>query len=187
MSDEMGIALEIAGRTTAVLAIIILRPWLHRYALSRPNSRSSHREPTPRRWHCRHRRHDRSNMRGVYFLAPGAAPTAQLYAIFADVVLMACVGAVDDIRPVAVVPRFLLQAVIVASVIYMLPDSSDPCLWWRLMVRQSGYFMDGPDWMTVAEIVLMTATLATIGAPRGHLGVPLSVRCPPKRDSNASR
>ena len=43
----MGIVLEIAGRTTAVLAIIILRPWLRRYALSRPNFRSSHREPTP--------------------------------------------------------------------------------------------------------------------------------------------
>jgi hypothetical protein len=27
--------------------ILLLRPWLARYAMAQPNSRSSHREPTP--------------------------------------------------------------------------------------------------------------------------------------------
>ena len=30
-----------------LLLMVMLRPWLARYAMARPNARSSHREPTP--------------------------------------------------------------------------------------------------------------------------------------------
>jgi UDP-N-acetylmuramyl pentapeptide phosphotransferase/UDP-N-acetylglucosamine-1-phosphate transferase len=88
---------------------------------------------------------------------------------------MACIGAVDDIRSIEVLPRLLLQAVAVAVTIYALPDdlrvvSIMP--WWleRTLLFVGGLwfvnlvnFMDGIDWMTVAEVVPITAALALIG------------------------
>jgi UDP-N-acetylmuramyl pentapeptide phosphotransferase/UDP-N-acetylglucosamine-1-phosphate transferase len=160
----------------SVALIVVLRPWLQRYALARPNARSSHREPTPQ---------------GagiaviaativaasavVYFSATGGAMVTPLLGIFAGAVLMAAVGAVDDVRPIAVAPRLLLQALIVAGVIYSLPDhlrvfavlplGLERCLlmlaglWFVNLVN----FMDGVDWMTVAEVVPVTASLVVLG------------------------
>ena len=78
-------------------------------------------------------------------------------------------------RPIAVAPRLLVQALAVAAVIYALPDSLRvlPVLpWWieraLLFVGTLWFvnlvnFMDGIDWMTVAEVVPVTAALAAIG------------------------
>ncbi len=52
----------------------------------------------------------------------GTAIIAPLPAVLGGAVLMACVGAVDDFRPVAAVPRIVLQAIAVAIVLYTLPD-----------------------------------------------------------------
>jgi UDP-N-acetylmuramyl pentapeptide phosphotransferase/UDP-N-acetylglucosamine-1-phosphate transferase len=110
----------------------------------------------------------------LIFFAPSTS-NAAVPATVAAAVLMACVGAVDDIRPVAVMPRLLLQAMIVAGVIYTLPDNLRivPLLpWWleRVLLVLGGLwfvnlvnFMDGIDWMTVVEVVPITATLAIIG------------------------
>lgn len=183
MNDEIGAVSAAAGATTTVLAaaasatfIIMLRPWLRRYALARPNARSSHREPTPQ---------------GggiaviaaaiiaacviVYFVGLGGSPSAPLHAVFAGAVLMASVGAVDDIRPLGVAPRLLLQALIVAGIIYVLPHQLRvfPQLpWWleRSLLALGGLwfvnlvnFMDGIDWMTAAEVIPLTATLVALG------------------------
>src|SRR6476619_840863 len=42
----LGLVLIVAAAVSAML-IVALRPLLLRYALARPNARSSHREPTP--------------------------------------------------------------------------------------------------------------------------------------------
>ena len=88
---------------------------------------------------------------------------------------MACVGAADDIRPLGVAPRLALQALAVAAVIYALPDDlrvSAVLPWWleRLLLLVGGLwfvnlvnFMDGIDWMTVAEIVPITGALVVLG------------------------
>jgi UDP-N-acetylmuramyl pentapeptide phosphotransferase/UDP-N-acetylglucosamine-1-phosphate transferase len=182
MRDEIGSS--VAGATiTAMLAaaisvtlIIVLRPWLRRYALARPNARSSHREPTPQGAGiaviaativaaCAN----------VHFFAVDGTMAPSLFGIFAGAILMATVGAVDDIRPIAVLPRLLLQAMIVASVVYLLPDNLRifaPLPWWleRCLLVLAGLwfvnlvnFMDGIDWMIVAEVVPLTASLVVLG------------------------
>jgi UDP-N-acetylmuramyl pentapeptide phosphotransferase/UDP-N-acetylglucosamine-1-phosphate transferase len=157
-----------------VALIVILQPFLQRYALAKPNARSSHRRPTPQGG-------------GIAVLAAtiaasafglfslGALLTTPLVIAFAAALVMACVGAADDIHPLGVAPRFVLQALAVGAVIYALPDGLRvvPFLpWWieRCALFVSGLwfvnlvnFMDGIDWMTVAEIVPITAALAALG------------------------
>ena len=154
--------------------IVLLRPVLRRYALARPNVRSSHREPTPQGG-------------GIAVIAAtiaaaclgifgfGAAMTPPPAIVVAAVVLMAFVGAVDDIRPLDVTPRLLLQALSIGAVIYALPEQLRPLPvlpWWleRVVLFFAGLwfvnlvnFMDGIDWMTVVEVVPIAAALAVIG------------------------
>ncbi len=160
----------------SALLIVALYPWLARYALARPNARSSHRTPTPQGG-------------GIAVIVAtvgavglalaafslGVAPNSPLPKILIAAILMACLGAVDDIRPLPVVPRFLLQAIVIVGVIYTLPDQLRvvPGLPWsieRLLLVIGGLwfvnlvnFMDGIDWMTVAEAIPITATLAILG------------------------
>jgi UDP-N-acetylmuramyl pentapeptide phosphotransferase/UDP-N-acetylglucosamine-1-phosphate transferase len=159
----------IAAGVCAVL-IIILRPWLQRYALARPNARSSHREPTPQGG-------------GIAVIAATVAGTCfgissfntSLAIVFAATVIIACAGAAADIRPIEVTPRLAVQMIAVALVIFALPDNlriASFLPWWaeRGLLLVGGLwfvnlvnFMDGLDWMTVAEVVPMTAALAAIG------------------------
>src|ERR1700758_4199475 len=101
--------------------IVILWPWLRRYALAQPNARSSHREPTPQGGGIAVIAATiAATVLGVFTL--GAAFTAPLATVFAAAVMMAGVGAADDVRPLGVVPRLFLQSLAVAAVIYTLPD-----------------------------------------------------------------
>jgi UDP-N-acetylmuramyl pentapeptide phosphotransferase/UDP-N-acetylglucosamine-1-phosphate transferase len=95
--------------------------------------------------------------------------------VVAAALIMTCLGAIDDIRPLPAGLRLILQAVVIAAVIHTLPDQLRvvPLLpWWieRLLLLVGGLwfvnlvnFMDGIDWMTVAEVVPVTATLAVLG------------------------
>ncbi len=125
----MTAAWAVRGAATAAFSaflcaalIIVLLPALRRYALAKPNARSSHREPTPQgggiavvaatiatAW------------LGMFGLGAAIAPPPA--AVLAAVVLMAMIGAVDDIRSIEVIPRLLLQALAVAAAIYGLPDN----------------------------------------------------------------
>jgi UDP-N-acetylmuramyl pentapeptide phosphotransferase/UDP-N-acetylglucosamine-1-phosphate transferase len=158
-------------------AILLLYPVLKRYALAKPNARSSHLTPTPQG-------------AGIAVIAAvvGASAIAlglhafpedatwPLAIIVGAVLAMACLGAADDIRPLPIVPRLLLQALIVAAVIYTLPEGLRivPAVPWsveRLVLLVAGLwfvnlvnFMDGIDWMTAAEVIPLTATFAFFGA-----------------------
>jgi UDP-N-acetylmuramyl pentapeptide phosphotransferase/UDP-N-acetylglucosamine-1-phosphate transferase len=99
----------------------------------------------------------------------------QLAVIFASTIGLALVGATDDVRPMEAVPRLVLQTAAVAAVIATLPSEMRivPAFpWWldRAVALVGGVwlvnvvnFMDGIDWMTVAEIVPVTAGLALFG------------------------
>jgi UDP-N-acetylmuramyl pentapeptide phosphotransferase/UDP-N-acetylglucosamine-1-phosphate transferase len=154
--------------------IVLLQPVLQRYALAKPNARSSHRMPTPQGG-------------GIAVIAAtvaaagfglfslGAPLAAPLVTVFAAVIVIACVGAADDIHPLAVAPRLVLQALAVGTVIYALPSDLRvvPILpWWmeRSLLFFGGLwfvnlvnFMDGIDWMTVAEIVPICGALVALG------------------------
>jgi UDP-N-acetylmuramyl pentapeptide phosphotransferase/UDP-N-acetylglucosamine-1-phosphate transferase len=150
----------------------LLAPLLARHALAPPNARSSHKVPTPQGG-------------GIaviiaVFLAVLAAAAFRaidtdallaLWPLAAAVVLLAATGACDDVRHLPVGPRFVLQLVAVTSVLAALPDDARvvPLLpWWieRAALLVAGAylvnvvnFMDGIDWMTVAEVVPVTAAL----------------------------
>jgi UDP-N-acetylmuramyl pentapeptide phosphotransferase/UDP-N-acetylglucosamine-1-phosphate transferase len=178
MQNGLGIvtALAILGAaaTLSAFLIIVLRPLLTRYAMARPNARSSHAIPTPQGGgiaviaatigvSC------------VALLFATAASPLQLALLFAGLLLIAAVGVLADKHPVDVAPRLALQTFAVVTVLFAMPPGLRllPILpWWfeRVALIFGGLwfvnlvnFMDGLDWMTVAEVVPITAALAAIG------------------------
>jgi UDP-N-acetylmuramyl pentapeptide phosphotransferase/UDP-N-acetylglucosamine-1-phosphate transferase len=173
-------ALIIAALAAAVSAALTLalRPLLVRYALAKPNARSSHLLPTPQGGGIA--------VMIATVLATGVAMVlfpsidhAALGPLLAAVVLLAVVGAVDDVASTPPLPRLVLQFVAVAAVVSTLPDdlrivSAVPAMVERAVLVVIGVwavnltnFMDGIDWMTIAEVVPITAgaaLLALMGA-----------------------
>ncbi len=160
----------------SVLLIVALHPLLERYALARPNARSSHTIPTPQGGGIAVIAATIAVTYIAFHLMPGGTPHAlRLPIVAAAIMLIACVGALADIHPDNVAPRLLAQALAVAAVIFALPAElrAIPLLpWWieRALLAVGGLwfvnlvnFMDGLDLMTVAEVVPMTAALAAIG------------------------
>ena len=160
----------------AAVLIALLRPLLQRYALARPNARSSHRVPTPHGGGIAVMAAATVAVAAAGLLAPhGFADWWRLAVVFIAAAALALVGAIDDIRPLEAWPRLLLQAVAVAVVIAALPAGLRviPMLpWWAeralmglamLWLVNLVNFMDGIDWITVVEIVPITAALAMFG------------------------
>jgi UDP-N-acetylmuramyl pentapeptide phosphotransferase/UDP-N-acetylglucosamine-1-phosphate transferase len=161
--------LVIAAAASAAI-IVALKPFLTRYAVAQPNARSSHTQPTPQGG-------------GIAVVAatilavlaggvmPGAGAILGLWPLVAAVLLLAITGACDDIFHLSVTPRFLAQFIAVGLVVAALPAEARvvPMLpWWierALFILAGVYavnvvnFMDGLDWMTVAEVVPVTAAL----------------------------
>jgi UDP-N-acetylmuramyl pentapeptide phosphotransferase/UDP-N-acetylglucosamine-1-phosphate transferase len=160
----------IAAAAIAAVLIVTLRPLLQRYALARPNARSSHKIPTPQG-------------AGIAVIAAtlliGGAlgsimDAALLMMLFVAVPLIALVGLVDDIRPIPVLPRLVLQALAVGLIVFTAPDDLRilpiPLAIERTLLLIAGLwfvnlvnFMDGLDLMTVAEAVPITTTLVALG------------------------
>jgi UDP-N-acetylmuramyl pentapeptide phosphotransferase/UDP-N-acetylglucosamine-1-phosphate transferase len=162
-----------AGVSAAL--IVVLLPALRRHALAQPNVRSSHVEPTPQGGGI-------AVVVATAIVALAAvaftsAPNerAHLAWILGAAALIAATGAVADMRPMPVLPRLLLQALAVALIIAALPAELRvvPALpWWierallgvaALWFVNLANFMDGIDWMTVAETVPITGGLVVIG------------------------
>ena len=172
---ELAFIFAVAAAVSAGI-ILALLPWLKRHALAHPNSRSSHRQSTPQGGGI-------AVVAATIAVATGAIAigleparyASLLWPVFSATALIAVVGAVDDIRTIEVVPRLLLQAIAVAIMIAGLPSELRvlpfipwlaerallllACLW---LVNLTN-FMDGIDWMTVAEFVPITAGLTLIG------------------------
>ncbi|UPJ64882.1 glycosyltransferase family 4 protein [Bradyrhizobium sp. 191] len=147
------------------------RPLLQRYALARPNARSSHRIPTPQG-------------AGIAVIA-ATLIVASLWAVWANVaippvligatVLIALVGFADDIKSLPVLVRLVLQAACVGAVVFTAPETARivpalPLALERGLIVLAGVwfvnlvnFMDGLDLMTVAEVVPVTAALLLLG------------------------
>lgn len=180
VSSEDGIALGFVVATFLAAAVIsfglllALKPLLARYALAKPNVRSSHKTPTPQGGGIAVIAATIIVAASEIFLSQIDEPL-RLAMIFASAISLALVGATDDVRPLEAIPRLILQTAAVAAVIATLPDDIRivPTLpWWldRAIALVGGIwfvnivnFMDGIDWMTVAEIVPVTAGLALFG------------------------
>jgi UDP-N-acetylmuramyl pentapeptide phosphotransferase/UDP-N-acetylglucosamine-1-phosphate transferase len=171
----LAVVLAVAAALSAGL-ILALRSYFARYAMARPNARSSHTLPTPQgggiavvaatlgaAW------------LGALIARTGLAGTGEWLALSSATILLALVGAADDIRSLGAGPRLLFQIFAVAIVIAALPAdfSVVPQLPWpveRALLLLGGVwfvnlvnFMDGIDWMTVAEVVPVTAGVALLG------------------------
>ncbi len=169
-----GAAIAGLSALVCVALIVLLRPMLQRYALAKPNARSSHRVPTPQGGGIAVMAATlaASGFGLVAFVAPF---TPSLATAFAAAIVMAAVGVFDDVRPLAVAPRLLLQALAVAAVIYALPDTLRVLPAWPLSLERALLFvgglwfvnlvnfMDGIDWMTVVEVVPVAGALVVFG------------------------
>lgn len=153
---------------------LALRPVMMRYALARPNARSSHRTPTPQGGGI-------AVLAGA-FLALGlalilipvdAGARQSLVLVMAASALLALVGAWDDIRPLSPALRLPLQFLCVGIVVFyaapemrLLPEALP--LWAeRSLALIAGVwfvnlvnFMDGIDWITLAGLVPLTGAIA---------------------------
>jgi len=154
--------------------IMALRPLLVRYALARPNARSSHVQPTPQGGGIAVVVAALASLWLGAALA-GLAGESQLAGLTLAAAILALIGVVDDIRGLGPVSRLLVQAVAVGVVIATLPSDFRivPLLpraleWVLLLVGGVWFvnlvnFMDGIDWMTVAETVPITAGVGLLG------------------------
>jgi UDP-N-acetylmuramyl pentapeptide phosphotransferase/UDP-N-acetylglucosamine-1-phosphate transferase len=173
-------ALVVAALSSAAL-IVLLRPLLRRHALAQPNARSSHREPTPQGGGI-------AVIAATILVTAGgvgvlgeasSAAAVEVFAVLAASAFIAVVGGIDDLRPMPVAPRLILQALAIAVAVAAMP--SDLRLvpqvpWWaeRLCVLivllwfvNLVNFMDGIDWMTVAEVLPLTASVLLLGRLAG--------------------
>jgi UDP-N-acetylmuramyl pentapeptide phosphotransferase/UDP-N-acetylglucosamine-1-phosphate transferase len=157
--------------------IVLLRPLLQRYAVARPNERSSHRIPTPQGGGIAVCIATIACVTTTTLAASGLGMTAfrELAPVLGAMTLMAGVGALDDIRTMNVTSRLALQIVAVSIVIMTLPTDlrALPAIprsielallliggvWFINLVN----FMDGIDWLTVAEVVAVTAGVIALG------------------------
>jgi UDP-N-acetylmuramyl pentapeptide phosphotransferase/UDP-N-acetylglucosamine-1-phosphate transferase len=167
-------AVTIGAAIISAIVILFIRPHLLKHALAKPNARSSHRIPTPQG-------------AGIAVIAAtlAAAGLALAHiagisssfplALFGATLFIAALGFADDIKPIPVLPRLLLQTMAVAAVVLagtcdlrlapFLPVGIErgllvlAGLWFVNLVN----FMDGLDSMTVAEVVPITAAIALLG------------------------
>lgn len=164
-----------AAALTAAL-ILALFPLLRRYALARPNARSSHTIPTPQGGGIAVIAATLVTCSAAHAISGNTLASSQLLAMLAATVGLALLGMTDDIRPLGTGLRLALQALAVGIVVATLPDdvrivSAVPfvieraaiaigLVWFVNLVN----FMDGIDWMSVAEIVPVTGGLAVLTA-----------------------
>lgn len=173
----------IAALAAAATLVVIppLMPVLRRYALARPNARSSHRVPTPQGGGIAVVGVALSMICAVLALVPvDAQELRSLATLVAAALVLAVLGAWDDIRPLPALPRFVVQVLAVGATVAMLPDEVRilpdlmPAAAERAIVTVAGVwfvnltnFMDGIDWITAAEFVPLGAgvgILAALGA-----------------------
>ncbi len=169
-------AAVVAICATLTCALIkLIRPKLIHHMLAVPNARSSHSVATPQG----------AGLAVVPALVLICASTAWLWQpahgalwlapILAASVALMVLGALDDIRALSVTWRFLGQALAALVVCLSLPESVRffpeilPLLLERalLVIGVVWYvnainFLDGIDWMTVAEVVPMTLGIAVL-------------------------
>jgi len=176
------LAMSAAALLSAGLIPAIM-PLLQRYALARPNARSSHRVPTPQGAGI-------AVIAAVLAVAGTCAVVLNLSApvvVFGATIFIALVGMADDIRSIPVLPRLLLQAVAVGVILYFAPAELrivPACPLWieRAVLLIAGLwfvnlvnFMDGLDLMTVAEVVPVAAGMVLLGWSDTYPQVPALV------------
>ncbi len=170
--------LFLAGAALSYGLLRLLRPLLQRHAVAHPNARSSHKIPTPQGGGFGVVTATVIVVSAATLLFPALAGAGQqlLWLVLSAAILVAIVGAVDDVYAIPVLPRLALQGVAITMVLASVPSDlrlldtipfwleralvAIAMLWFVNLVN----FMDGIDWITVAEIIPVSGGLAVIGA-----------------------
>ncbi len=163
-----------AGLTWAAM------PLFRRYAMARPNARSSHREPIPQGGGGAVAAAALITIAAASLAQPAsAAGLGALAAVAAAVSLLALIGAVDDIRNLPVLPRLGGQLLAVAAAVGALRLAGGPVLplplpleLLALTVAGTWFvnltnFMDGIDGITLAGFMPLAAGAALVAAQAG--------------------
>ena len=167
----------VTGAATAAM-IAFLKPALRRYALARPNARSSHAQPTPQG-------------AGVAIITMpivvlvmlvvmnGASAATWPLQLAAALVVLAVIGAVDDIWSLPVLVRLIGQIAAAGLVVHALPEMTAilPFVphWIELTALVLGLvwfinltnFMDGIDGITIVEMVCVATGIVLIATITG--------------------
>ncbi|MGK2923674.1 MAG: glycosyl transferase [Methyloceanibacter sp.] len=179
------VAVVTASAALSAGLIFLLKPLLGRHLLSHPNERSSHKTATPE---------------GAGYGVMGALlavcvalllfatmPPPSLIPVLVGAAVLTAVGGLDDAHALAVSSRLLAQALVALGVVLLLspdfrllpdllPLGVERAL---LVIGVVGFvnainFLDGLDWMTVAQVVPMTlgaAILCGLGVVPVSIGV----------------
>lgn len=184
------------GLAAAFSAILcrLLRPLLVKYALARPNARSSHTSPTPQGGGIAVLLGTFGAVAVMILLVDMSASQIRIFGVVAGAgITLGALGAWDDIRPLPALFRLVAQTLIVLAVVILavpditllpaiLPSAVERALvilaavWFINLTN----FMDGLDWLTIAAIVPATVTiglLAQVGyldSLTGHLALALA-------------
>jgi UDP-N-acetylmuramyl pentapeptide phosphotransferase/UDP-N-acetylglucosamine-1-phosphate transferase len=176
--EYLGPVVWLAALLACALMILVLTPVLRNAAMAALTHRSSHEKPTPQ-WGGLA---ITSATLGVTLLAlfvfgdfTADALSGTLLVCLAAFVLL-LLGAVDDLFHLEPKVKLVVQAVAAGLMLAALPDDLRALpflpLWLEralLLVGTVGFvnlvnFMDGIDWMMVAEVVPLTAGVGIIGA-----------------------
>jgi UDP-N-acetylmuramyl pentapeptide phosphotransferase/UDP-N-acetylglucosamine-1-phosphate transferase len=158
-------------------SILLSTPWLERHAVVHPNARSAHHRPTPQGAGLAVVAATLVVAWAAIFFAPGigASETGPFAAATVGAILLLVLGGIDDLRALPATPRLIAQTVCAAILVAALPAQWHilPFIpWWleRLLLVAGCVwlvnlvnFMDGMDWMMVAETVPVTGAISALG------------------------
>jgi len=162
-------------------------PLFRRYAMARPNARSSHATPVPQGGGAAVAAATLLALGGALLLeGPVQSDAGSFGWIAAAVLLLAAIGAADDIRNLPVAPRLGGQLLAVAIVVIVLHGAGGPVLplpyglellalvmagaWFVNLTN----FMDGIDGITLAGFMPLAAGAALVSLQLGGLSVVLA-------------
>lgn len=156
--------------------ICLLKPLLVRHLLAHPNARSSHKSATPQGAGL-------AVMAALLAVTAAAgsveliAPSPNLIPILVGTAILTVIGGLDDAHALAVSWRLLAQALVAFAIVFLLPPEFRilpdllPTMVERALLTLGviGFvnavnFLDGLDWMTVAQVVPMTLSVAVLSS-----------------------
>ena len=181
------LALVAAAAVLAALLIVLIKPLLVRYLLAHPNARSSHMAATPQGAGIAVVAALFIALMAVQLGCPEAVRGPLLLPVILATIGLSVLGLIDDARGLPVWLRFAAQSLAALALAFTLPQ--DLRIWpdllpvWAergLIVFGTVYlinainFLDGIDWITVAQVVPMTlgvAAIAYLGAIPPNVGL----------------
>jgi UDP-N-acetylmuramyl pentapeptide phosphotransferase/UDP-N-acetylglucosamine-1-phosphate transferase len=171
-----GLALVAATAVFASLLVLLAKPLLVRYVMAHPNARSSHKKATPQGAGIAVVAALLVVLVAVQLWWPQAASGPLLFPIILGAAGLAVLGLIDDARSLPVSWRLagqFLAALVLAFTLpqdlRILPDLLPVWVERGLIAFGTVYlinainFLDGIDWMTVAQVVPMTLGVAALG------------------------